>query len=513
MSLIVSTNISSLNAQRSLASSGIELRTAMERLSSGKRINSAADDAAGFAIAERMTAQIRGLNMAVKNANDGLSMLSVADAAASDISDMLQRMRELAVQAANDTNSLADRQHLQNELEALTKEIDRVATQTQYNGENLIDGSKSGKFQVGSQANQIIDFDFKSLRVSSSEGLTVNSSTDSTESQLPTVNSSTDSTESQLPAGPTTDFTAPVLTQLSADKSVVDVTNGPQVINFDLEVADDSGLYAGVLYFKNTETGHEIYGNINLTGTNQGTVQLDVDEFDHAGIYELHYINLRDAASNISRMYETQFAELGINLSIEVVGGNIEPSTTNQSFSWSQAADPPPQSSSYTPTGAVSQSYSWDQEADPLQSSGYIPTGEASQSYSWSQEADPPQSSDSIPTGASNQSYDSSLYNLVGINITNSSTVIDAIASITAAIETVTAQRAEYGAMQNRLQYTVSNLMNVSEQTQVARSRIEDADFAIESAKLAKAQVLQQAATTMLAQANAQPQLALSLIR
>ena len=120
--------------------------------------------------------------MAVKNANDALSMLSVADAAASDISDMLQRMRELAVQAANDTNSLADRQHLQNELEALTNEIDR-ATQTQYNGENLIDGSKSGKFQVGSQANQVIDFDFKSLRVSSFEGLTVNSSTDSTESQ------------------------------------------------------------------------------------------------------------------------------------------------------------------------------------------------------------------------------------------------------------------------------------------------------------------------------------------
>ena len=105
MSLVVGTNIGSLNAQRSLASSGIELKSAMERLSTGKRINSAADDAAGFAIAERMTAQIRGLNMAVKNANDGLSMLSVADAAADDITDMLQRMRELAVQADNGTNS------------------------------------------------------------------------------------------------------------------------------------------------------------------------------------------------------------------------------------------------------------------------------------------------------------------------------------------------------------------------------------------------------------------------
>ena len=122
-----------------------------------------------------------------------------------------------------------------------------------------------------------------------------------------------------------------------------------------------------------------------------------------------------------------------MNFSFEVVGGNIEPSTTNQSYSWSQEADPS-QSSVYTPTGAASQSYSWSQEADPSQSSVYTPTGAASQSYSWSQEADPPQSSDSIPTGVSNQSYDSSLYNLGGINITNSSSPID-IASITAAIE------------------------------------------------------------------------------
>ncbi|MEK9963427.1 MAG: hypothetical protein VW776_03805, partial [Betaproteobacteria bacterium] len=134
MSLVVNTNVASLNAQRSLAASGNELKTAMERLSSGKKINSAADDAAGFAIAERMTAQIRGLNMATKNANDGLSMLAVIENATNDVTDMLQRMRELAIQAANDTNGTADRSFLNAEVQSLVSEIDRVANNTQYNG-------------------------------------------------------------------------------------------------------------------------------------------------------------------------------------------------------------------------------------------------------------------------------------------------------------------------------------------------------------------------------------------
>jgi flagellin len=157
MSLVVNTNIGSLNAQRSLASSSDELQTAMARLSSGKAINSAADDAAGFAIAERMTAQIRGLNMATKNTNDGLSMLAVAENASDDITDMLQRMRELAVQAANDTNSATDRQNLQSEVQALVSELDRVAAQTTYNGQAILNGSMQAKsIQIGTDANQSV---------------------------------------------------------------------------------------------------------------------------------------------------------------------------------------------------------------------------------------------------------------------------------------------------------------------------------------------------------------------
>ena len=164
MPLVVNTNLGSLSAQRSLATSGTELKTAMERLSSGKKINTAADDAAGFAIAERMTAQIRGLNMATKNANDGLAMLAVIENATNDVTDMLQRMRELAVQAANDTNGSTDRSFLQEEVNSLISEVNRVANQTVYNNKVVLDGSLNGSIQVGTEAGQNVDFSIDSIK-------------------------------------------------------------------------------------------------------------------------------------------------------------------------------------------------------------------------------------------------------------------------------------------------------------------------------------------------------------
>ena len=297
--MVVNTNQGSLSAQRSLAASGMELKQAMERLSSGKKINSAADDAAGFAIAERMTAQIRGLNMATKNANDGLSMLATVENATNDVTDMLQRIRELAVQAANDTNSLEDRTFLQTEVNSLLEEINRVATQTIYNNKVVLDGNLSGDFQVGTEKGQTISFAITSI-----------------------------------------------------DTDVLGLTDGG-------DETFDSGTYA-------------------------------------------------------------------INVSV--------------------------------PTA--------------------LSTGTA---------------------GA--------------ISILTATAATDSLEKISDALEKVAGNRAEYGALQNRLEYTVSNLMNVAEFTTSARSRIEDADFAAESARLAKAQVLQQTGTAMLAQANAAPQLALQLIR
>ena len=143
MSLVINTNVASLNAQRSLQSASELNKTAMERLSSGKKVNSASDDAAGFAIIERQTSQIRGLNMAIKNANDGLSLIATADSAAADVTDILQRLRELNVQAQNSTNGTADLSYLRAESQSLVEEIDRIANHTSFNSQKLMDGSLS----------------------------------------------------------------------------------------------------------------------------------------------------------------------------------------------------------------------------------------------------------------------------------------------------------------------------------------------------------------------------------
>ena len=299
MSIVVNTNVGSLNAQRSLAESSRELSTAMERLSSGKKINSAADDAAGFAIAERMTAQVRGLNMATKNANDGLAMLATIENATNDVTDMLQRVRELAVQAANDTNSSTDRGYLQKEVDSLLNEINRVASQTVYNDLNVLDGTRSGTIQVGTDAGQTVAFSISAIDTDTL-GLTNDSFTDAT--TIDDIASETAATSATLASGE-----------------------------------------------------------------------------------KISVLTAADAANSLTK--------------------------------------------------------------------------------------------------------------------------------ITSAIESVAGNRSGYGALSNRLEYTVSNLMNVAEFTTSARSRIEDADFAAESARLAKAQVLQQTGTAMLAQANASSQLAIQLIR
>jgi flagellin len=163
MAITINTNVASLNAQRNLNNSQVGLNKAMQRLSSGLRINSAKDDAAGLAISDRMTSQIRGLNQAARNANDGISLAQTAEGALQETTNILQRIRELAVQSANDTNSDSDRDSLQAEVTQLIAEVDRIATTTQFNGKNLLDGTLAdATFQVGANEGQTISFSIAS---------------------------------------------------------------------------------------------------------------------------------------------------------------------------------------------------------------------------------------------------------------------------------------------------------------------------------------------------------------
>jgi flagellin len=367
MSLIVNTNLGSLNAQRSLAASSADLKMSMERLSSGSRINSASDDAAGFAIAERMTAQIRGLNMAAKNTNDALSMLAVAESASSEVTDMLQRIRELAVQAVSDTNTDTDRVYLQSEAEALISEVERVGSDTQFNGQSILASSQTYKFQVGTESAQTVDATIYSLSPTYNLGNAIG----------------------RVPEGP-----------WSETSNVFDVA---------------------------TTTNSFQRGDIVIFGTN-GTGWSD---------------------TKLIESVETNTESQRITLS-----GGVGQITS--------------------PGDYVLQVASYDYETQEV-------TGDGGSS------------------------------SLKNIDLVNDAS--GALETLTNSIDTVSSIRAGYGALQNRLEYTVSNLMNVSEFTTAARSRIADADFAVESARLVKAQVLQQSGTAMLAQANASSQLALSLIR
>jgi flagellin len=416
MSLVINTNVASLNAQRSLATSGSELKTAMERLSSGKQINSAADDAAGFAIAERMTAQIRGLNMAAKNANDGLSMIATVENATNDVTDMLQRVRELAVQSANDTNSSTDRGYLQKEVDSLMNEINRVASQTVYNGATVLDGTRtSQQIQVGTDSGHSIAFGINAVDTDSL-GLTGSAA----------VASSATFTAADA-------ATNAKVTVLTMDGAAMSATN-------DADVTIDELV-----------TALKAHAN-----------------FDAAK----HQIE-KDGSGNLKATMLTT--------------GAATISLTNDSANKSASA---------SVTGAAAGA-----------SSGAFTAGSTPSVIATTA------SDNSVTSSGSSQTPSAGTDSVLGLSVLTASDATASLSKITAAIEQVAGDRAGLGAVSNRLEYTVSNLMNVAEYTTAARSRIEDADFASESARLAKAQVLQQTGTAMLAQANATQQLALSLFR
>jgi len=398
MSLVVNTNIASMNAQRSLSTSGRELQTAMERLSTGKKINSAADDAAGFSIAESMTAQIRGLSMASKNASDGISLLKVVENATNDVTDMLQRVRELAVQAKSGTNSATDIKNLQGEADALMNEITRVSTDTTYNGKARL-GADAGtvNIQVGYE-----DGDQIALTSYSISSASLLLETDA----LQVLNKASARTN------------ADNITAATASGVAVGAAAGAAARVLAANITTANGL---------SDDAKADTDNIASAVATAALVNSDVAHADN--------IAAKAAALDVfgAAAKETSLAGFATAANTDLV----------------RAAG---------------------KEAALV-----------------------------VFEDAATKKLDIS-----------SAT---ALTTISAAVDKVSGYKAEWGAGQNRLEYTVSNLMNVVEFTSAARSRIQDADFAAEAAKLAKAQVLQQTGAAMLAQANAAPQLALQLIK
>ena len=375
----INTNMSANIASNALTRNERSMSSTMERLSTGLRINSAKDDAAGLAISSKMTSQIRGLNQAVRNANDAVSMLQVAEGAMSGITDMLQRMRELAIQAISDSNTSADRVALDAEYQQLRAEINRIGGNTQWNGTNLLDGqigsSGTMTFQVGANASQTVAATFTTM--GSTEG---------------TVSSATTT------AGAGSNAQVSTITLASGsfrEGDVVSYTIDGKTASFGISIA--SGAMDA------------IDNAVNIASTSAGTV----------------------TAAHASATTVTLTA-----------------GTAGQAF-----------------------------VLDNLQVSRGV-AGDVAKS-----------------------------------DITTAASATTSLTTIASAITSVDSARASNGASMNRLDYASDNLQNVAQNTAAARSRILDADYAAETTELARSQIIQQAATAMLAQANAQATSVISLLK
>jgi flagellin len=483
---VINTNINSMQAQNSVRTSGLNLSTAMERLSSGIRINSAKDDAAGLAISTRMTASIRGISAAIRNANDGISLTQTAEGSLSQISDNLQRIRELAVQSANTGNNASDRAAMNNEATQLIAEIDRVASNTTYNGIALLDGTfQDQNLQVGA-GNGSNDRIAISISSAKSSALGVGSGS---------------SYSTELPEGTAVTSTALTAGMLSINGYNVGASVDDGVSSAD---ADASGIAkAAAINAISGQTGvtatvgeTELVGSvatgfagiagdgtdfIKINGVSLGAIPASTAEVDTASIFAAA-VNAVSAQTGVTAAFttDTELVTLtaadGRNIVISAGG-------LGEDFGFSDA-DAATSKLTLTSTGSAGITLGG--------TNGLLATG-----------LDEGYVAATATAGAGVSSID----------LTTASGSQDALTTLDSAINTITDSRAAMGAYQNRLTASISNLETTSMNLSASRSRILDTDYAKETTNLAKSQIIQQAATAMLAQANQSGQSVLALLK
>jgi flagellin len=488
MPQIINSNIASLNAQRNLNASQSALATSLQRLSSGLRINSAKDDAAGMAIADRMTSQIRGLNQAARNANDGISLAQTAEGALSEVSNNLQRIRELAIQSANSTNTSSDRASLDAEAQQLIAEITRVATQTSFNGLNLLDGSfTSQSFQVGANANQTISV--SSIADARATGLGSNILL-----AAGTVMGTTKAAAADLTGGNTIAVEAGL---------TVTTVNGGTSATFGYAAGADAKAIAAAINTNAASVG------VTATASNSATLS----GVSAAGTVSFTLGGTASAAISAAITDPTDLTALvgAINGAAGVTGvtATFTSATAKNSITLTSNDGSDISILNYANTSAV--------VGDTMAFSGVtlteggndssIKTGSVSLSSSKGAITLAGHNADVFNTGSSTFS------SMAGVTLTSAANAQLAIATVDAALAQVNVSRGDLGAYQNRFSSAIANLQATSENLTAARSRIQDADFAAETASLTRNQILQQAGTAMLAQANQLPNNVLTLLR
>jgi flagellin len=492
MATTILTNVPSLNAQRNLASSSNTLGISLQRLSSGLRINSAKDDAAGLAISERMTSQINGLDQAGRNANDGISMAQTGEGALATAGDMLQRIRELAVQSVNATNSVSDRAALQNEVSQLSSELDRIASTTAFNGQLLLNGSNSATYQVGANANETIT------------ATTTNFRTDFYGNyRIGAVAATATSTTGDLTIGSTSNAigsNAAAASRVVADSVIINGALGTTTIQIaagasaktvakainDKTSTTDVTASAKTVFDLTNFTANTSY-SLNFTSNNASAVAVSftagaaLNSDGLAGA--VNAINDATAKTGVTAMANS--AGTGITLT-NAAGENITLSINSGTGGLTVGGTATASSASAIGTGQLT--------LDSDKSFNVV---------------------DAVATDFFNVagSQGSQLQKTSQVDVSNVDAANRTISIIDGALQSINGQRAKYGALQSRFDSTVSNLKVTSENLSAARSRIRDTDFAAETANLTRNQILVQAGTAMLAQANSLPSSVLTLLK
>ncbi len=501
MALTINTNVSSLNAQRNLGKSQGDLAKAMQRLSSGLRINSAKDDAAGLAISDRMTSQIRGLNQAARNANDGISLAQTAEGALQETTNILQRMRELAVQSANDTNSASDRSSLQAEVNQLKQEISRIAETTEFNGKKLLDGTmSSAQFQVGANANETISFSISSAKAA-------NLGNNSLTSSNSTANYSIEAATSAASGSSANDVMAQTLTiagpQGSKTASVADGDTANVIASKINAVSSDTGVKATA---KTTATLGSLNANGNVGFSLQGT---------NVTAVTINATVLSDDLTNLVSAINEQTGNTGVTATLSADKASV---TLEQSSGYDiKILDFAHSSGSATITlqGSEGSAVTLTEAGNADDADSSTVGGEItfSSPNGFNVSSDIANSSGSLFNVAANNANVSTLSSVDNIDISTVTGSGNAIKTIDGALDQIDSMRGNLGAIQNRFESTIANLSNVSENLSAARSRILDADIAQETSAMTKNNILQQAGVAILSQANQTPQLALQLLQ
>ncbi|TNC73146.1 flagellin [Janthinobacterium lividum] len=490
MAAVINTNIASLNSQRNLSTSQSALTTSLQRLSSGLRINSAKDDAAGLSISDRMTSQINGMTQATRNANDGVSLAQTAEGALSSSGDILQRIRQLAVQSSNATNSASDRQALQTEVGQLNSELNRIAQTTSFNGQALLDGTMgTANFQVGADANQLISANGANF-LTSTYG---NNRVENAAVQAASTSSAAAGAVKISGKFGSADVTT---TTASTAKSVAAAVNAKTAntgVTADARTDVNLGLNAEAYSFKiASDNTADVTVSFAVTGGANTAADFA------AGI---NAINAQTAKTGVTAQYDS--VSQGIKMS-NATGADIKITNTQTNVKLDVAT--------YDEKGVKLAAAAFDAKASTATAvaNGRV-TFDGDSSFSVSETTATGLKLTGGTAVGANQG--SALKSVATLDVTTFEGAQLALKITDAALSTVNSQRAQYGALQSRFSSAIANLQSTTENLSASRSRIVDTDFAAETASMTRGQILQQAGTAMLAQANSLPNGVLSLLR